>query len=596
MRRNKTYKKKNNNKKRTKRRYNRKTSRAVGGTGILLNDTSDAAFDFFMKNSTFRLMSYGSNGITIVVTLKTGLNSPYKSMDSNTYGSPINSIIVKLIINSVIPTTFEIDVDRELTSTLLNNVVNELNIQTDIALKTSDYLEPICPSPIYFSESISVELLTIILNNIVDSDSYNVTILTECINKMIQFLGHLDITKGISVIGMEMAKECKTLFSLEDKSPRNLKQLYFHMTAYIIIKLAIDTGYAHGDYHKGNIMINPSKQNYFYGLTGAPLLIDFGYTTKIQPDKMSIIKDHYKNKEYTKLLEEISMIPRSDGENLRRDDWRMFYGYLYREFNPDTNNKIDRLFMLREEAIQNTVTRFEELHASDPTIPLLPLPKKMRDKMYSGVDIHNEIVIPRLEFSKYQLDKIKIVFDWTYYVFSTFNNYTESQRKCFFIKFCYNYVYILNNVPFENNWLQLYACIALLFIEHFNIETNKKDLYTVDVIIFITSNQYTENDIITKVNEIYPLFKNKELDSNYAPIFASYSNKKNFYIDLMLDPTIYSNPASFFRFVGPVQPRPTNVDDQYVFPNNEEDILVLEEAIPTETRPPINVALFQKNK
>jgi hypothetical protein len=596
MKKDKTYKKKKSTKKRTKRRYNRKTLRAVGGTGILLNDTSDVAFDFFMKNSSFELKSYGSNGITILVTLRTGLESPYKSMDSNNYGSQINSIIIKLIINSVILSIIEIDDDSELTSTLLNNVVNESNIQTDIALKTSNYLEPICPSPIYFSENISVELLTIIRNNIVDSDSYYETLLTECINKMIQFLGHLDITKGISVIGMEMAKDCKSLSSLDDESPQDLKNLYFYMAAYIIIKLAIDTGYTHGDYHAENIMINTTKQNYFYGLTGAPLLIDFGYATKIQPDKMNIIKDKYKNKDYVGILEEISTIPRRDGKDLRRDDWREFYGYLYKEFNPDANNQIDRLCMLREEAIQNTVTRFEELHASDPTKPLLPLPKKMRDKMYEGLIIHNEIVIPKFEFTKDQLNNIKTIFGWIYDILGKFTRYTIDQQKCFFIKFCYNYVYILNNVPFEKSLLELYACIALLFIEHFDIETNATHLYAVEFIIFITDNKYTENNIITKINEIYPLFKNKELDSNYAPIFASYSDEKKFYINLMLDPTIYSNPESFFRFVGPVQPRPINVDEQYVFPNNEEDILVLEEAIPKETRAPINLALLKKNK
>jgi hypothetical protein len=609
----KTYKKKKSTKKRTKRRYNRKTLRAVGGTGILLNDTSDAAFEFFIRNSKFKLMNTGSNGITILAILQPGLESPYKSMDATTYGTPINNIIIKLIVHSVIPTRFEIDYPQIINSILLNNVVNELNIQTDIALKTSNYLEPLCPSPIYFTENITVEMLTIISKNIVDSDKYQIYLLTTYIHNMLKFIKESNSTQGISIIAMETAQDFKTLNAvmndlnayispsantptpIADTSKPKLEKLYLYMAAYIIIKLAIDTGYAHGDYHKANIMINTTKTNYFHGITGAPLLIDFGYTTKIQPEQMHIIKDKYKNKDYLGILQQISQIPRSDGELLTRDDWIKTYSYLYSEFDTDANEQIDILFTLREQAIQNTVNQFEQLHATDTTKPLLPLPKKIRHKMYAGVEIHNQIVSPNLEFNNNKLNTIKIVFGVIYDLLATFTTYTVKQRICFFIKFCYNYVYILNNVPYDKT-INLYAGIALLFIDHFDIESNDRKLKAIDYIIFITSRKFSMKDILTNIEIIYTLFKNKEFNSNYAPIFASYSNDKNFFIDLMLDPIMYSNPASLLRLVGPVQPKPTNLDEQYVFPNNEEkeeDILILEEAIPTETRSPINLA-FKK--
>ncbi len=586
MKKGNTYKRIKRNKKRSKRRnYTAKPHRLLGGTGILLNDASDVAFEFFIRNSKFKLMSAGSNGITILATLQPDLESPYKSIDSNTYGQSIHSIIIKLIVHSLIPKRFEIDYPQIINSILLNNVVNELNIQTDIALKTSNYLEPLCPSPIYFTENITVEMLTIISKNIVDSDKYKIYLLTTYIHNMLKFIKESKSTQGISIIAMETAQDFKTLHAVmndlnvyisptantptptaEDTSKPKLEKLYLYMASYIIIKLAIDTGYAHGDYHKSNIMINTTKTNYFHGITGSPLLIDFGYTTKIQPEQMHIIKDKYKNKDYIGILQQISQIPRSDGELLTRDDWTKMYSYLYSGFDTDANEQIDILFTLREQAIQNTVNQFEQLHATDTTIPLLPLPKKIRHKMYTGLDIHNQIVTPNLQFNNNQLNTIKTVFGGIYDLLDRFTTYTVKQRICFFIKFCYNYVYILNNVPYDKT-IKLYAGIALLFIEHFDIESNDRKLKAIDYISFITSGDFDYNDILTKLEIIYTLFKNKEFNSNYAAIFASYTHDKKFYIDLMLDPIMYTNPAALLRLVGPIQPTPTNIHEQYQFPN-----------------------------
>jgi hypothetical protein len=584
MKKGNTYKRIKRNKKRTKRRnYTSKPYHILGGTGILLNDTSDAAFEFFIRNSTFKLMTSGANAITILATLHPGLESSYKSMDAATYGQPIHSIIIKLIVHCVLRKRFEIDYIREINSILLNDIVNELNIQTDIALKTSNYLEPLCPSPIYFTENITLEILTIINNNIVDSDKDKQKRLTLGIHNMIQFLALSNSTQGISVIAMEMAQDFKTINDIIDEmnvyiSPsantpiptaaaytsqekKEKEQLFIYMAAYIIIKLAIDTGYAHGDYHKSNIMINTTKTNYFHGITGAPLLIDFGFSTKILPEQMHIIKDKYKNKDYVGVLQQISDIPRSDGEKLTNPNWTKFYRYLYKDFKPDANEQIDLLFTLREQAIQNTVELFEQLHQTDTTIPRLPLPKKIRHKMYAGVEIHTEIVQTKLEFNIRILRNIKIVFNRFFDLLYKFQIYTVKQRIYFFIKFCYNYIYILNNLPYEEALLDLYAAIALLFIDHFDSEANG------DHITDITSRKFSMTNILLKVEQIYPLFKNKELNSNYAHIFASYTHDKQFFIDLMLDPIMYTNPAALLRLVGPLQPRSTNIDELYQFPN-----------------------------
>lgn len=576
--------KKNNSKRNTKKRRNNKKSNKrkyyisykFGGTGVLLNQEPRAAFEYFINNSTFKIKSYGSNGITILATLKPTIVSPYKSMDSNTYGTPINRIIIKLILINAIPETLEITGGGTIKSTILNNVVDELNIQTDIALKTMNYLEPLCPSPLYFNENISVELLTIILDNIADANPKKITILHKVIEDMIDLITTNTI-KSISVIGMEFAENCVELQSVLNKS-------HFYMAVYIIIKLAIDTGYHHGDYHGSNVMINTTKTNYFNGLTGAPLLIDFGLAVKIQPTIMNAIKTHYKNKTYTEILFILSKIPRKDGLDLR--SYPSHYGYMfgqkydnrtrqtvYEGFESDANAKIANLFRLREESIQNTIVSLEGLHSGNPEVPLLPLSKQFRTKMYSGTDITNEIIVSNFGFSELETRMIKLTIDWIYDVFDKKfkQKYTSSQRDCFFIMFCYNFIYILNNVSFERGFIQAYSLIALLFIENFDIEDNNMDETAIDFMRYISGNANTKEQIKLKVDLIYPLFINKNPNSQYAHMFASRTfATKDELVNFMLQPIVYSDPASLLqteRFIGPIQRIIQTDDEAYVFPD-----------------------------
>jgi hypothetical protein len=559
-----------------KKHYSRKYK--LGGTGVLIKDGSNAAkmqFLFFIENSTLVFQSNGANGVTVLATLKPGLVSPYTSMDSTTYGNPINKIIIKFIIISIIPEHITLKNGDKIDSTILNSVTDEVNIQTDVALKTMNYLEPISPSPLYFDANFSYQLLNdTIKPRIVDNMSRGQELLKKCINDMATFIqpgSNDDVLRSISVIGMEFAEGYESLWSLRNDPNFNT---YVYMTAYILIKLAVETGYAHGDYHKGNIMINNTKNTYFEGLEGAPLLIDYGLSTKIQPNTLNRIRELYNAEiehndlkpenpvnpdKYTQILEILSKIPRKDGAKLT--DLPDFYGYIC---DICVNNRIiDGLFKSRDKSIKNTITLFEGLHTNDPSkYPLLPLPNSIKNKMYSGVDIRNKVVTSKLEFTPRHLFSIKRVFEILYEIIMrnySSMDYSLRQKRCFYIIGCYNFVYILNN-SIANNFVNsgsvenavLYSLIGLLFIEKFNIEYNKNDLdlfeFIKDVTNGMANNRYF---IINKIKEIYPLFDGKKVNSEYAPIFANMYDTKEEFVSLMLDPRTYSNPLSLLQFVGP---------------------------------------------
>ena len=557
-----------------RKHYSRKNTYKLGGTGVLINDGSNTAeqkFLFFVENSTIRFLSRGSFGLTVLATLNPGIISPYTSMDPTTYGNPINRIIIKFIITSVIPTTFKINKDIKLRSTSLNEVIDETNIQTNVALKTMNYLEPICPCPLYFNGKFSHEhLINLIKPRILNDGSTNQNTLKQFIDTIADFI-RPDVSnnryKSITVIGMEFAEGYTPLYSL--KRDPNYEQ-YVLMVAYMLIKLAVETGYAHGDYHNSNVMINTTKTNYFDGKQGAPLLIDYGLATKIQLPLLNTIKEHYNKNKYTKILEILyKQIPRKDGLDL--PSYPDHYGYIYNlaVSIPTGNYKIDELFKKRDRSIQNTIRQFEGLHTSDPSkYPLLPLPNSIKNKMYSGVDVHIELVdVPVPVKIVSSLEDPRILFNEMYRklldemyrtLFTYFDdNYTKSQLRCFFIISCYNFAYLLEYLNRNRKTAHPeYKFLMFLFIEDFAVTNNNDNLSFSQFFSLVCNyqNNTTNKDRIIYIinNNLCPLFDGKKVkNTEYAPIFANtYTTKKEF-IELMLDPRMYTNPASLLQLVGP---------------------------------------------
>jgi len=364
-----------------------------GGTsnkkGGMLIDTKDSnSFNEFIENSTFKILSRGANGITFVATTNTSYTSKYSYLNSYKYGDPVTKLLIKItFINDSNDYSILIS-PREFNTTKSELFKNEVNIQTDIFLKSMNYLQPICPAIVYadcLTDEPSIKhILSVIKKYTTDSKTSFIC------NEIYKNYGYNNFEK-LGIIGMEFADNYQTLFNLKNSDKF---ELYKDMSLYLLLRLAIETGYTHGDFHPGNIMINTTYNNYFKNIMGAPFLIDFGYAQKIPLDILNIIKENYKKKFYTTALKELCNIKRTD--NLSMNDYKDFYGwacgqYDYKkqqpmtEFKNSTNEVIKILFKRREDAIDNTITLFDQKHSTDPKYPLLPLSNAVKNKMFSGL-------------------------------------------------------------------------------------------------------------------------------------------------------------------------------------------------------------------
>jgi hypothetical protein len=386
--RNKKYNKKNRS---SKKRVSNK--RRGGMSGIALKEESldtNEAFKLFLINSKIKYLSKGSFGTTFIATLNDPFipNSPYKSTDAETYGQPVPTIIIKLAM-------LETPDDK----TAFNN---EINIQKEIYSKTMEYLEPICPAIVY-SNIYKRREKTSILNQI-KSSMYD----RRSISDLVEFI---DYEYGVGIIAMEFAYGYHTLHSLQYDP--NYK-LYKEMIMFLLLELALKTGYSHADFHGGNLMINASSTTYFKktnptepSIIGKPLLIDFGMTNKIPSKILNTMKEHCVKEEYTKALHYLCDVDRMDG--LSMTEYPSYYGWVCgsvdpnmnmdqieeeidkrvknkegtrdqvfkkmadisnMRFAPDTNEKIKLLFKQRENAIQDLVKTFNPTHIGGPQLPL----------------------------------------------------------------------------------------------------------------------------------------------------------------------------------------------------------------------------------
>ena len=178
------------------------------------------------------------------------------------------------------------------------------------------------------------------------------------------------------------------------KSPKGL--------LFIVLKLALDTGYSHADFHSGNIMINP-RLNYFEGIPGRPMIIDFGYTTKIPKPDMDIMKEFVRNGDYVRALKQLCKVNRADDRKPNKPEWAEFYGWICSdwdlitrkqsiapvgldEIKHTTNDRLRELFERRETHIDAVVEQFKTLHNREPNLyPLLPLSSAAKNQMYEGI-------------------------------------------------------------------------------------------------------------------------------------------------------------------------------------------------------------------
>jgi hypothetical protein len=394
-----------NKTKRNKSKTN-KNKTLKGGLFLKQSENAELLFTLFLNNTIkIDYVADGANGIIYKLTVPEKFRSGYTYIDPNNYGQPVREIALKLCIleNKDIP-----------------NFKSEVNIQTDIFKKSTIFLQPLCPA-ILFSKVLNDKEKRELITKMIKID------MSVKKHKLPFKDTELDITQlltdnklRLGIIAMEFEKDYKRLFDFikSQSISREMKIKYINYGLYIIIKLALETGYSHADFHTANIMIHPTM-DYFGEKSGRPLILDFGYSVKIPSYSMRKIQLCVKNRDYIAALKWICGVKRSDNSTLIKESWATYYGWVCRDWdllkkqvNPKSvgyakinvgeeeykylipkniaysnNNRIRELFNLRESYNKKILGEFNKLSKqSRGFYPVLPLSDKIiKEHIYTGL-------------------------------------------------------------------------------------------------------------------------------------------------------------------------------------------------------------------
>lgn len=403
----------------------------IKGGGIMLpnskQELSKKIFTYYLNNfNEIKTISYGRYGIVVLLILPENIDTSnednfYKQMTPNQdYGKIVKSLLIKI---QFVNNNYDVKLgDHEFTGVTQKQIQDEVNIQTDIFFKTLNYMQPLCPSIIYADIIQDFKEKQKILN-----------LLRKAQNLPFPVEKNIIYTNDFGIIVMEMIHNSKTLFKyLKDKQiniykkqdyiynlnksvsgnvrqdsnfdeintamktmnlDKNDKEMAENISRYALLKLALDTGYGHNDFHPGNILIQEDN-TYFKNIDISPILLDFGRTTKLNLDILNTIKTKVQQKNYVGALAELckpynTKLVHTRTLNVIHFGWVCgdYDGQIESKKIPDSvNTEIDALFEKRELAIDENIQTMSRLHDSEPNkYPLLPLSNEIKNKLYNGM-------------------------------------------------------------------------------------------------------------------------------------------------------------------------------------------------------------------
>ena len=290
------------------------TRNMQGGVRLASGYTNrNEALWFFLNNSTFSVLTNNSiSCITLVVSLNSGVTSPYHVMRSNNFDARVDKILLKIFITANESGWFPIEgrghySGIEVTSKDL--FLNEINIQRDVYRKSflseASFLEPMCPHIFNYyhcSQNGSTVQKFTSLNGLNHNEQAD-------LNKILQG-GSIDDNQ-ISFIAMEFMDGFEIASDILDNYVVNEQQdklrFFLDMIQYEFQRLNMYK-YIHGDAHFGNVMIHPDYDYLYGGPKGRALIIDYGRTVKDESIDTSIVDNNL--------------------ERFRHEDWGIHSDYL----------------------------------------------------------------------------------------------------------------------------------------------------------------------------------------------------------------------------------------------------------------------------
>jgi len=398
-----------------------------GGLLLKYAGKTEEIFNDFLHNAIkIEYIADGANGIIYKIVVPENYESGYTYIDPNYYGEPVREIALKICI---------------LKPSDMDSFKNEVNIQTDIFKKSLDYLQPLCPA-ILFSKILRDEEKHNLITRMLKIDSSIGTHKLPYLDSEIDIDGELLTNKKylIGIIGMEYENGYLRLYDFIRLKTitKETKIKYINYGLFILLKLALETGYSQADFHTANIMIHPTM-DYFGKNTGRPLILDFGYSRKINENTMRKIRDSVSKHDYITALKRICGVKRSDNSSITKESWSSYYGWVCRDWDLLTNTsisksvgksmikvgddmeysvpknivhsnkaKLSNLFKLREKYREQLLVKFNKLNEESPiNYPKLPLsPDIIKERTYIGLVGGRTIRIKKKNKPKNKTSKI----------------------------------------------------------------------------------------------------------------------------------------------------------------------------------------------
>ena len=363
-----------------------------GGIFINTKENANTALEDFLRNSQINVLFSGAFGITFTAKLNPDASTSYRYLREENFGEPVQYLLIKLccLFDKEKGEMSEVldfgnpSQELQLKTVDIESFKEEINIQTDIFLKTFSYLQPICPGIVHSEayQGTSVDTILELLSNHLDPSYKKVLSSINASYEGNEF-------SSLGIIAMEFAENYTEFVDAYNSAQSKKEKIYVRLISqYALIELAMQTGYTHGDFHPSNIMVDLENNVYFYNLVGQVLLIDFGMAQKIDPSTMSKIKELYENNKYMEIIEILCEIRRPDGVYLKD---KYIYELLckpYTDIHPDMADHFikTKLIPMREKFIDELVKEFDNLHKTvSNDYPYLPLSNEAKNRLYQGM-------------------------------------------------------------------------------------------------------------------------------------------------------------------------------------------------------------------
>ena len=294
--------------------------------GIAEDETTSAILAHFIKHSTiYPLGSFGSSlyGCNVRCILNEKKESPYLSTEIDTFGEEIREIIIKFSLHHDKRDEEEEEeykrfngIDKGISH--ISGFINEVGLQQSIFAKSSESGYSICPGTClavlldkgsFDSRRINSNSVDLIRKNIISDDSDKIQ---SGLNSFIKEVNESGDEEGnsyiLGMIAMPLLSGYMTLADYMEKQPNYgrvpLRTIIPGNVYYQYYRL-MHMGVRHGDFHAGNVMVNPT--------TNTCKIIDFGRS------KSSFFSDPVYRITFPNILSMFDSIVSAthvDGENL----------------------------------------------------------------------------------------------------------------------------------------------------------------------------------------------------------------------------------------------------------------------------------------